>query len=248
MTTVAIINQKGGTGKTTTTINLGSALTRLGKRVVLLDMDPQGNLSYSLGINDFDTSMADVLLGEAVLDDILEEREGMSIAPSDIRMADAELSVGASEDREDVLSEVLQPLTGYDFVLIDCPPSLSVLTLNALLASDKIIITMQMEVLSLQGLDMIMQTIKKVNRVFKKEIVVEGVLPVMVDKRRKLIQEVREYIDENYNLRIFDSYIRNNVKASEAPSFGQSVIAYAPSSNSANDYSDFAQEFLNLNN
>ncbi|MCP4456539.1 MAG: ParA family protein [Cytophagales bacterium] len=247
MTTVAIINQKGGTGKTTTTINLGSALAKIDKKVLLLDMDPQGNLSYSLGMNDFDYSMADVLLGEKKLMEILGEREGMSIAPSDIHMADVELSLGSADDQAEVLLNALKPLTDYDFVLIDCPPSLSILTLNALLASDNVIITMQMEVLSLQGLDMIMQTIQKVNKVFKKNIKVQGILPVMVDKRRKLIHEVREYIDENYDLKIFDSFIRNNVKASEAPSFGQSVIAYQPNSNSAKDYKGFANEFLKLN-
>jgi len=247
MTVVAIINQKGGTGKTTTTINLGSALTKLGQKVLLLDLDPQGNLSYSLGVNEFTHSMADVLLGEKALTEILEEREGMQLAPANIHLADAELSLASADERESILSNALQLVEGFDFILIDCPPSLSVLTLNALLASDKVIITMQMEVLSLQGLDMIMQTIQKVNKVFNKKIAVEGILPVMVDKRRKLIQEVREYIDENYDLHIFKSFIRNNVKASEAPSFGQSVIAYQPSANSAVDYTAFAKEFLELN-
>jgi len=247
MTVVSIINQKGGTGKTTTTINLGSALAKLGQNVLLLDLDPQGNLSYSLGVNEFSHSMADVLLGEKTLTEIVQEREGMQIAPADIHLADAELSLVSADDRESVLSKALQLVKGFDFVLIDCPPSLSVLTVNALLASDKVIITMQMEVLSLQGLDMIMQTIQKMNKVFNKKIAVEGILPVMVDKRRKLIEEVQEYIKENYDLRIFNSFIRNNVKASEAPSFGQSVITYQPSANSAKDYIAFADEFLDLN-
>ncbi len=247
MTTVAIINQKGGTGKTTTTINLGSALTKRSKKVLLLDMDPQGNLTYSMGISEFNISMANVLLGETTISEILLEREGMSIAPADIHLSDTELSIGAMEDRGSFLADALESVSGYDYVLIDCPPSLSVLTLNSLLASDKVIIPMQMEVLSLQGLDMIMQTIQEVNKVFKKELKVEGILPVMVDKRRKLIHEVRDYIVENYDVSIFNSIIRNNVKASEAPSFGQSVIAYCPSSNSAKDYIGFTEEFLQTN-
>ena len=135
----------------------------------------------------------------------------------------------------------------YDYVLIDCPPSLSILAVNALFASDKVIIPMLMEVLSLQGLDQIVQTIEKINGSYGKSLEVLGILPVMVDKRRKLSEEVKEYINENYDVRIFDSMIRNNVKASEAPSFGQSVVHYAPRSNSAQDYLGFSKEFLRLN-
>ena len=157
------------------------------------------------------------------------------------------MTLSASENRQGILSDILKGANGYDFVLIDCPPSLSVLTINALCASNKVVIPMQMEVLSLQGLDQIMQTIQKVSEAYKKKIMIEGILRVMVDKRRKLSEEVKDYISENYDLRIFESYIRNNVKASEAPSFGQSVITYMPSANSAVDYMSFAEEFLSLN-
>lgn len=247
MTIISVINQKGGTGKTTTAINLGCAFVRRAKNVLLVDLDTQGNLSYSLGINEFEKSMADVLLGDSKLEDILVEREGLKVAPADNQLADAELSLARTGGQEKALAEVLTNLKGYDFVLIDCPPSLSTLTINALLASDRVIIPMQMEVLSLQGLDQIIQTIDKVKSTFSKELDVEGVLPVMVDSRRKLSQEVKEHIQENYELRIFDSMIRNNVKASEAPSFGKSVIAYKPTSNSAVDYMHFADEILDLN-
>lgn len=247
MVIYSIINQKGGTGKTTTAINLGAALKRRAKDVLLIDLDAQGNLSYSLGVNEFEKSMTDVLLGECTLVDILKASEGLDIAPSDNDLADAELTLATAGGHERALDSALNAINEYDYVLIDCPPSLSTLTVNALLASDKVIIPMQMEVLSLQGLDQIMQTIQKVSASFSKELIIEGVLPVMVDKRRKLSQEVRDYISENYELRIFDSMIRSNVKASEAPSFGKSVIHYKPTSNAAVDYMHFGDEILELN-
>jgi chromosome partitioning protein len=247
MKTVAIINQKGGTGKTTTTINLGSALAKEWKKVLVIDLDPQGNLGYSLGVLESEHSMADVLLGEKSLDEVLVDAEGMKLAPSNNQLVDAELTLAVSENREHVLKEILKGQKGYDFILIDCPPSLSVLTLNALLAADEVIIPMQMEVLSLQGLDQIVNTIDKVKSAFSKKLKIAGILPVMVDGRRKLSHEVHDYISENYSIRIFESYIRANVKASEAPSFGKSVVAYKPKSSSAVDYRKFAEEFLKMN-
>jgi chromosome partitioning protein len=247
MRVIAVINQKGGTGKTTTTINLGKALTERQKRVLLIDFDAQGNLSYSLGVNDFEYSMADVLLGDQNLEDVLVEREGMKIAPSDRQLADAELSLASVNNNESRLLKAISTLSGFDFILIDCPPSLSILTLNALIACKKVIIPMQMEVLSLQGLDQIIQTIDKVNSTFHQNITVEGILPVMVDKRRKLSQEIHDFINENYNLHIFKNQIRNNVTASEAPSFGKSVINYKSTCNSAIDYMRFSDEILSLN-
>lgn len=247
MVIYSIINQKGGTGKTTTAINLGSALKRRAKDVLLIDLDSQGNLSYSLGINQFDKSMADALVGECSISDTLQISGGLKVAPSDNQLADAELSLARNEGQEHALANLMKEISGFDYVLIDCPPSLSMLTLNALLASDKVIIPMQMEVLSLQGLDQIVHTIHKVQNSLSKNLKIEGVLPVMVDQRRKLSQEIKDYILENYELKIFNSLIRNNVKASEAPSFGKSVIDYKPTSNSAVDYMRFADEILELN-
>ena len=247
MSVISVVNQKGGTGKTTTSINLGSALAQKGKKVLLVDMDSQGNLGYSLGI-DTDQSICDVFNGELSIEDVMQEAEKMDVVSSDMRLVDIELSLIDMDDRHSVLNSHLSKLSKkYDYVLIDCPPSLSILAVNALYASDLVIIPMLMEVLSLQGLDQIIQTIEKINTTYKKKLEVLGVLPVMVDKRRKLSEEVKEYIQENYDLRIFESMIRNNVKASEAPSFGQSVVAYSSSSNSAKDYLAFAKEVLSLN-
>ncbi|MEP0985021.1 ParA family protein [Ekhidna sp.] len=246
MPVISIVNQKGGTGKTTTTINLGSALASLNKSVLVIDMDSQGNLGYSLGL-EIDKTISDVFNSEASINEIVESSEGMHVAPSDMRLVDIELSLIDLDDRHTILHRNLAKLSNsYDYILIDCPPSLSILAVNALFASDLVIIPMLMEVLSLQGLDQIIQTIAKINKTYKRSLEVLGVLPVMVDKRRKLSEEVKDYINENYDLRIFESMIRNNVKASEAPSFGQSVIEYAPSSNSAKDYMQFAKEVVKL--
>ncbi|MEO1256266.1 MAG: AAA family ATPase [Bacteroidota bacterium] len=247
MPIISVVNQKGGTGKTTTTINLGSALAQQGKKVLIIDMDAQGNLGYSLGL-EAEKSICDVLNGEVELNEVIQSAEQMDIVPSDIRLADIELSFIDLDNRHEVLNSYISDIAkSYDYVLIDCPPSLSILAVNALFSSQKVIVPMLMEVLSLQGLDQIIQTIEKINKTYNKSIEVLGVLPVMVDKRRKLSEEVKEYIQENYDLTIFNSMIRNNVKASEAPSFGKSVVQYAATSNSAKDYKAFAEEVLALN-
>lgn len=244
---IGIINQKGGTGKTTTTINLGAALAERRKRVLLIDLDSQGSLSYSLGIVDFEQSLSDVFDGKAELADIVQKTEKMSVAPCDISLADTELSLADAQGREYFLQKLLKDLKAtYDYILIDCPPSLSVLTVNALTAAQLVIIPMQMEVLSLQGLDLVSDTIEKIRSTVNDSLEVAGILPVMVDKRRKLTQEIHDHINENFDFRIFDTIIRSNVKASEAPSFGQSVVNYAPTSNSAKDYKSFAKAFIKL--
>lgn len=247
MPIISIVNQKGGTGKTTTSMNLGSALAKRGKSVLMIDMDSQGNLGYSLGLDDGQT-ISDVFEGETSIKEIIQEREGMHIVPSDMRLVDIELSLIDLDDRHKTLSSKIGNLSkSYDYILIDCPPSLSILAVNSLYASDSVIIPMLMEVLSLQGLEQIINTISKINSSYDKKLKIIGILPVMVDKRRKLSEEVKDYIKENYDVNIFQSMIRNNVKASEAPSFGQSVIEYAPSSNSAKDYMAFAEEIVKLN-
>ena len=247
MITVAIVNQKGGTGKTTTAINLGRALVEMDKRVLLIDLDAQGNLTYSLGV-EFENSISDVIHGDITFDEILAESGGMTVAPSDTSLSDTELSLTEVEQREFVLKGILSGIDSYDYVFIDCPPSLSLLTINALNAADKVIIPMQMEVLSLQGLDQVTETIAKIRKLYNNKLEIEGVLPVMVDRRRKLSLEIYDHISKNYDLRIFDTGIRTNVRATEAPSFGLSVIDYEPGCNSAQDYLKLAGEILVINN
>lgn len=244
---ISLINQKGGTGKTTSTINLGAALVEEGKSVMLVDLDPQGNLTYALGVLDYEQSMSACFEGNVPLSEILVNSEGLLVAPGDINLADIEISLVDAPNREYFLKNILEEKAkDVDFVLIDCPPSLSLLTINALSCSRLMIIPMQMEVLSLQGLDLVSDTIAKVQASVNPLLEVAGILPVMVDKRRKLSMEVHEHIRENFEFRIFETLIRSNVKASEAPSFGKSVVKYAPRSNSAMDYKSFAKEFLNL--
>lgn len=244
---ITVINQKGGTGKTTTSVNLGCALAQKKKKVLLVDLDPQGNLSYWLGVSEPEATMAEVMMGETSLPEILVEREGLDVAPSDMSLADVEINIAGVESRESVLKKALDSLSSkYDYVIIDCPPSLSLLTVNALTATDKLIVPLQMEVLSLQGLDQIVNSVSRIKGVLNEDLEILGLLPVMVDSRRNLSREIHDYIQENYDLNIFKSKIRSNVRVSEAPSFGASVMSYAPSSNGAVDYKAFAKEILSL--
>jgi len=241
---VSVINQKGGTGKTTTTINLGSALSKLGKKILLLDLDPQANLSYSLGIEEPKATIADVFTGDKKMAQILIHRENLSIAPGSNELVDIEISLVNQKDREHFLRKILAVIKGYDYILIDCPPSLSLLTVNALAASDEVVIPLQMEVLTLQGLSQILATVAKIRSAFNAKLKVKGIVVVMFDKRRKLSSEIQDYLQQNVEEKIFQSRIRLNVKLAEAPSFGKSVLDYDPASNGAHDYMALAEEFL----
>lgn len=241
--TISIVNHKGGTGKTTTTVNLGSALAVLGKRVLLVDFDAQGSLSYSLGIDESQPTIAGAIHGEYSAQQVLIEREGMHILPAGNDLADVELAIAKSDSGFHHLEQVLKQLPGYDFILIDCPPSLSLLTLNALTASQFVIIPMQMDVLALRGLDSMLDTIKKANHITH-DLSVLGVLPIMVDPRKNIYQEILGHIRNNYDVSVFSQGIRTSVKAAEAPSFGKSVVSYAPLSSTSTDYKKFASEII----
>lgn len=243
--TISIINHKGGTGKTTTTINLGGALAAQGFRVLLIDFDAQGSLSYALGIDDSKATIADCILGDADMQQVLQRREMMDILPAGRALADVELAIARADGRMNHLRDFLAGLDRYDFTLIDCPPSLSLLTLNALNASDYILVPMQMDVLALRGLESMLDTLKDI-KPFNPGLEVLGVLPIMVTPSRKIYGEIMGYITENYGVRVFPQAIRSSVKAAEAPSFGMSVLSYAPACPTANDYREFAKEFVNL--
>lgn len=243
-TTVAVINQKGGTGKTTTTINLGSALSKQGKRVLLLDLDPQGNLSYSLAVTEPKATLADAFLGNTSLLDVLVEKDGLWVAPGSNELVDIEISLVSQPEREKFLHTMIKDLKGFDYILIDCPPSLSVLTLNALTAATEVLIPLQMEVLTLQGLDQILNTVEKVKKAFNPKLKIKGIVVVMFDMRRKLSQEVLDYLQQNIKEYIFKQNIRLNVKLAEAPSFGRSILDYDATSNGAKDYMALADEFI----
>lgn len=246
-TIVSVINQKGGTGKTTTTINLGRALSKLGKKVLLVDLDPQSNLSYSLDITQPEYTLAETFTGTKKIKDIIVPKdENFSIAPGSNELVDIEISLVTQERRESFLKSILDDAKGFDFILIDCPPSLSVLTVNALTASQQVVIPLQMEVLTLQGLSQILTTVKQVKNTLNAKLKVKGIVIVMYDKRRKLSAEIQEYLQQNIDEKIFRSRIRLNVKLAEAPSFGQSILDYDPASNGAQDYMALAKEFLEI--
>lgn len=246
-TIVSIINQKGGTGKTTTTINLGRALSKLGKKVLLVDLDPQSNLSYSLDITQPEFTLTDAFSGTKKLKDILVAKdENFFVAPGSNELVDIEITLVSQEKRENFLKSILADVKGFDFILIDCPPSLSVLTLNALTASHQVLIPLQMEVLTLQGLNQILNTVKLVKTTLNSKLKVKGIVVVMYDKRRKLSTEIEEFLQQNVDEKIFTSRIRLNVKLAEAPSFGQSILDYDPNSNGAQDYLALAKEFLEV--
>jgi chromosome partitioning protein len=242
---ITIINQKGGTGKTTSTVNLGSALAKKGHKVLLVDFDPQGNLSYSLGINDFDCSISDLLAGTQPLATVAVRKESMDILPTDQSLSTLEFGNG-EVNPEFLLRDSLSKTGNYDYVLIDCPPSLSILTIGALIAADRVLIPIQLDVFSIQGLEQILETVQDVKSKMNPGLQVIGTLPVMVDNRKKLTVEIREHIEANFDVYIFKRGVRTNVKAAEAPSFGQSVITYAPDSNSARDYMAIAEELIKL--
>ena len=243
---LSIVNQKGGTGKTTTAINLGVALANAGRSVLLIDLDPQGSLSYSLGVTNPEFTVTDVLeslvsANEAI---VTVENEKVHLLPASIRLADLEINLVHQDQRAELLKTAIDSAHDYNYIIIDCPPTLSLLTVNALTASHYVVIPLQLEVLSIRGLDQIVESTTKISQALNTALKIMGILPVMVDGRKKLSQEVYDYIHENYDLPIFQSHIRTNVRLSEAPSFAKSVLSYSPACNGAKDYTALANEII----
>ena len=243
---LAVINQKGGTGKTTTALNLGAALAELGKKILLADLDPQGHLTYSLGLEGKPgCTLADSLAGNAEPAHCITHCGAFDVMPGGSALADVELALGNAEDREYYLRETFQSLdTRYDWVIIDCPPSLSLLSINAFAAATHVLVPMQLEVLALNGLQGLRNTLEGVRRNINPSLEILGVVAVMFDPRRKLSHELLEVMKADKELYVFETHIRPNVKLAEAPSFGQSIIDYDSSSNGAADYRALASEFL----
>jgi len=243
---VTICNQKGGTGKTTTAINLGCALAACNKKILLIDLDPQQNLSYSLGITSTHGDIIEVLQAKKTIQEILVKKENLYIAPSSVSLADYEVSLINKIGREQILKDCLRNIRNFDYIFIDSPPSLSILTVNALNAAHNILIPLQMEILSLQGLMQLLNTIKEVKHALNKNLKITGIIPSMYDCRRRLSHEILNEIQQNIKVKIFKTNIRECVKIAEAPSFAKSVLQYAPKSNGAEDFTELAKEFLKL--
>lgn len=251
MKRIAVINQKGGVGKTTTTVNLGAALAHLGRRVLLLDLDPQANMTVHLDQRpDLESNtLTNLLLEETPLAQLIlpTSLPNLFMVPSDTSLAGVEQVLANRIGRETILREALEAFpdaAGYDFVLFDCPPSLGVLSANALVAADWVVIPMQAEYLSLQGMAKLVEVIQLVQKRLNPELRIACVLPCMLDSRTNLSTEVLREIDAHFGALLTKTRIRSNVKLAEAPSFGRTIFEHAPDSNGARDYAAFAAELL----
>ena len=243
---IAFANQKGGVAKTTTTLNLGVALAEKGLRVLAVDLDPQGNLTMSQGWNpdEIDRSMFDVLVHKLPIAEIVRTNE-IDVAVSSIDLAGAELALSSMIGRERALEKALQPAREtYDYILIDTPPSLGLLTINALVAASGVIVPVQCEYLSLRGLVQLENTLSMIRENLNPEVSIEGILPTMFDKRLLHSREAVEILKENFGDLILNTRIRKTVRYAEAPVKGQSVLKYDPSGEAASMYRDLAKEVL----
>jgi chromosome partitioning protein len=244
---ISFANQKGGVAKTTTTLNLGVAFAEQNLRVLLVDLDPQGNLTMSQGLNPdtIERSMFDVLVHRLPLEEVIHHAE-VDLAVSSIDLAGAELALSSMIGRERALEKALAPVKGsYDYVLVDTPPSLGLLTINALVASNGVIVPVQCEYLSLRGLVQLENTLSMIRENLNPTVEIEGILPTMYDKRTLHSREAVEILQENFGELVFDTRIRKTVRYAEAPVKGISVLKYDPSGNAAEAYRRLAKEVLN---
>lgn len=247
---IAISNQKGGVGKTTTAINLGASLAYLGHKVLLIDSDAQGNATSGLGVNKADAENKDiysVLVDNVPIEETIcqTSRENLWLVPATINLAGAEMELYTTPNREQLLKKAIQPIVDvYDYILIDCPPALGALTLNAFTAADSVLIPVQCEYYALEGLGQLWNTIRLVHQHFNKSLQIEGVLLTMLDVRTNLGAEVVEEVRKYFKEKVYDTVIVRNVRLSEAPSYGQAIIDYDPRSKGAQLYLDLAKEVL----
>jgi len=250
MKIIAIANQKGGVGKTTTCVNLTAALHRLGKKVLLCDMDPQGNATSSLGVdkNAVEKSMHDVLVGGLGAAEAVRHTRSGDLLPANRGLAGATVELVTMPAREYILKKALAALRpDYDFILIDCPPSLEMLTLNSLCAADSVLIPVQCEYFALEGLSDLMSSLRLIKRGLNPDIAVEGVLLTMYDGRTNLSPQVAEQVRRFFKEKVYPTAIPRSVRLSEAPSHGKSVIEYDLSSRGAQAYLQLAQEIAARN-
>lgn len=249
---IAIANQKGGVGKTTTTINLGAALAKQGCRVLLIDLDPQGNASTGLGIgaDARELTTYDLLSGEVTPSEAAQDTsiDNLTIIPATTDLSSADMNLMSNEKRSFMLHDALhQPDIDHldlDYILIDCPPSLNILTVNAMIAADSVVVPLQSEFFALEGLSQLMLTVREVRQTANPRLRIEGVVLTMYDKRNNLSQQVEEDARENLGDMVFKTVIPRNVRLSEAPSFALSAIDYDPSSRGSIAYIDLAKELM----
>jgi len=249
--TIAITNQKGGVGKTTTSVNLGASLAKLGKKVLLVDIDPQGNTTSGIGINKADVThcIYDVIINEihpkeAIVDTAIPN---LRILPATIQLAGAEIELVPVVSREVRLKKSLQLVKHmFDYILIDCPPSLGILTINSLTAADSVIIPIQCEYYALEGLSQLLNTVRLVQKHLNSSLQIEGVLLTMFDARTNLGIQVIDEVKKYFQQKVYQTIIPRNVRLSEAPSHGQSIITYDPRSKGAEVYMELAKEVISF--
>ncbi|MFC1477866.1 ParA family protein [Candidatus Margulisiibacteriota bacterium] len=245
----AVVNQKGGVGKTTTTINLGACLAHEGCRVLLIDMDPQGNTTSGVGIDTdkLESTIYQVLAGQTTVIDTIHPTavDNLHILPADQDLAALEIELAQDEDKAHFLKNSIKDLAEvYDYILIDCPPALGVLTINALTAAEKIIIPLQCEYFALEGLSRLLSTMQMVKKGLNPDLKMEGILLTMFDSRTTLSSDVEQEAKKHFGDKIFNTFIPRNVRLSESPSYGLPIIRYAPSSKGALAYKNLAKEII----
>ena len=248
---ISVANQKGGVGKTTTTINLCTILAKKGKKVLLIDADPQGNATSGLGVDkEIEVSTYDILANDATIEQSLQDTaiKNLKVCPSNINLAGAEVELVSMMSREQRLKEKLEEIKDrFDYILIDCPPSLGLITLNAFTASDSVLIPVQCEYYALEGLGQLLNTINLVKKHLNKNIQIEGALLTMYDMRTNLSNQVVKEVKKYFDNKVYKTVIPRNVRLSEAPSYGMPITEYDPRSKGAKSYLKFAKEFLKIN-
>ena len=248
---IAIANQKGGVGKTTTAINLSTVLAKKGKKVLMIDVDPQGNATSGFGIEkEIDISIYDVMINDVPMEEAIRKTntKNLFVCPSTINLAGAEVELVSMISREQRLKEKIDEIKEkYDYMIIDCPPSLGLITLNAFTASDSVLIPLQCEYYALEGLGQLMNTINLVKKHLNKSLEIEGALLTMYDARTNLSNQVVKEVKNYFGEKVYKTIIPRNVKLSEAPSFGMPITEYDPKSKGAKCYEKFAKELLKMN-